>query len=346
MRILIVRLSAMGDLVQTLPALTDAARAIPQIKFDWVVDEAFAQVPAWHSHVENVFPTALRRWRKNWSATLKAGEPQALLRRLRATDYDMIVDVQGGFKSALVGRLAKGGRAGHDRRGVHDWGAQVFYQKQFAVPKGLHSILRMRRLLAESLGYPVPETDPDYGIVRSRFEVPDLVLPKSYLVFIHSTSWTSKVWPEHYWLELLKLATAAGFQVILPWGDPAERERSIRIAADNNRALVLPQLSISQKAAIINGAQGTVGLDTGLSHIAAALDVPSVTIYGATNPDLVGTSGKRQVHLSSRFECVYCHESACTYQGVSEFKPACLVEVKPDYVWQQMELLLSASYSK
>ncbi|HKR58910.1 MAG TPA: hypothetical protein VJS64_04195, partial [Pyrinomonadaceae bacterium] len=97
MRILIVRLSAMGDLVQTLPALTDAARAIPQIKFDWVVDESFAQVPAWHSHVENVFPTALRRWGRNWIESLQSGEPQALLKRLRANQYDLIVDVQGGF---------------------------------------------------------------------------------------------------------------------------------------------------------------------------------------------------------------------------------------------------------
>lgn len=331
----------MGDLVQTLPALTDAARAIPEIKFDWVVDEAFAQVPAWHSHVENVFPTALRRWKKNWTATLMAGEPQALLKRLRATDYDMIVDVQGGFKSALVGRLAKGQHAGHDRRGVHDWGAQFFYEKQFAVPKGMHSILRMRRLLAASLGYQFPETAPDYGIVRSRFEAANLDLPKPYLVFIHSTSWTSKVWPEHYWRELLQLATAAGFRVILPWGEAAERERSMRIAAENERAVVLPQLSISQKAAIIHGAQGTVGLDTGLSHIAAALDIPSVTIYGATDPRLVGASGKRQVHFSSRFECVYCHEIACTYQGVSEFKPACLVEIKPAFVWQQVQALLS-----
>jgi lipopolysaccharide heptosyltransferase I len=168
MRILVVRLSAMGDLVQTLPALTDAAKAIPGIKFDWVVDESFAQVPSWHSHVESVFPAALRRWGKNWVDAFQSGEPQALVKRLRARNYDLIIDVQGGFKSAIASWLAKGLRAGHDRRGVHDWGAQFFYQKQIAVPKGMHSILRMRRLLAASLGYPFPHTDADYGIVRDR----------------------------------------------------------------------------------------------------------------------------------------------------------------------------------
>lgn len=333
----------MGDLVQTLPALTDAAKAIRQIKFDWVVDEAFAQVPSWHSHVENVFPTALRRWGKNWGATFKSGELQALLKRLRTTNYDMIVDVQGGFKSAIIGRLAKGQHSGHDSRGVHDWGAQLFYQKQFAVPKGMHSIARMRRLLAASLGYKFHEADLDYGIVPSRLEDPKLDLPKPYLVFIHSTSWASKVWHEQYWQELLRQATGAGFYVILPWGDEGERQRSERIAAGNKRAIVLPQLSISQKAAIIKGAQGTVGLDTGLSHIAAALNVPSVTIYGATDPRLVGARGKQQLHLTSQFECLHCHETVCTYQRASEFKPACLVELKPEDVWRELRGLLSQS---
>ncbi|HKR59858.1 MAG TPA: lipopolysaccharide heptosyltransferase I, partial [Pyrinomonadaceae bacterium] len=248
-----------------------------------------------------------------------------------------------GFKSAIAARLAKGPSTGHDRRGVHDWGAQFLYQRRFAVPKGMHSISRMRRLLAASLGYAAPETDVEYGIVRSRFESPALDLPTPYLVFIHSTSWSSKVWPEHYWQELLSLATANGFQVILPWGDYVERERSTRIAAGNQQATVLPQLSISQKAAIINGAAGTVGLDTGLSHIAAALDIPSVTIYGATDPRLVGATGKNQVHLASQFECVYCHETECTYPGPSEFKPACLVELKPEQVWQRLKVLMQST---
>jgi lipopolysaccharide heptosyltransferase I len=336
MRILVVRLSAMGDLVQTLPALTDAAKAIPGIKFDWVVDESFAQVPSWHSHVESVFPAALRRWGKNWVDAFQSGEPQALVKRLRARNYDLIIDVQGGFKSAIASWLAKGLRAGHDRRGVHDWGAQFFYQKQIAVPKGMHSILRMRRLLAASLGYPFPHTDADYGIVRDRLGIPSLDLPKPYLVFIHSTSWASKVWPERYWQELLMRAVAAGFYVVLPWGDQAERQRSMAIREGNDRATVLPPLSISEKAAIISQAQGTVGLDTGLSHIAAALDVPSVTIYGATDPRLVGATGKHQVHLASQFECVRCHQTECTYPRPAEFKPACLVEIKPDDVWEKL----------
>jgi heptosyltransferase-1 len=339
MRVLIVRLSSMGDLVQTLPALTDASRAIPGIIFDWVADESFAQVPAWHKNVEMVVPTAFRRWRRNWSEAFRSGEPQAFLKQIRGRKYDLIVDLQCELKSALASRLARGVRCGYDSRAVHEWGAQFAYQKKYFVSKDKHSIQRMRRLLAEALGYEYAENEIDYGIDRTRLGPIPLALPENYFVFIHSTSWTSKCWPEFYWQDLTRKAIKAGFSVVLPWGDQAERERALRIADNQTQAIVLPQLSITEKAAIINGAQATVGLDTGLSHIAAALDVPSITIYGATNPLLVGAMGKHQLHFASAFECVGCHDVKCTYPGAAEFKPACLVEITPDSVWQKLELL-------
>src|SRR5947207_15823224 len=113
MHVLIARLSSMGDLVQTLPALTDAAKAIPDIRFDWVVDESFSDVPRWHPRVEKVFATSFRRWSKNWIRALREREPQEFLKALRERKYDLIVDVQGEFKSALAARLARGPRAGY-----------------------------------------------------------------------------------------------------------------------------------------------------------------------------------------------------------------------------------------
>ncbi|HXL80067.1 MAG TPA: lipopolysaccharide heptosyltransferase I [Pyrinomonadaceae bacterium] len=339
MRVSIVRLSSMGDLVQTLPALTDAARAIPEISFDWIVDESFAQVPSWHSNVQTVIPSAFRRWRKNWRRAFQSGEPQSFLKKVRAQQYDFVVDVQGELKSALATRLARGPRYGYERPAVHEWGAQFAYQKKFFVPKDRHSIQRMRQLLAGALGYEYEEERLDYGIDRSRLGPVPIDLPERFVVFIHSTSWTSKVWPEFYWQDLLNKVTSDGYTVLLPWGDEAELQRATRIAAGNDKAIVLPDLSISQKAAIINRASATVGLDTGLSHIAAALDIPSITIYGATDPLLVGATGKQQLHLASAFECVGCHDVECKYAGPAEFKPACLVEIKPAHVWQKLKHL-------
>src|SRR2546423_1267522 len=166
MRVLIVRLSSMGDVVQTLPAITDAARSFPEARFDWVVDESFAQVPAWHRSVDAVMPSGLRRWGRNFRNSFRSGEVGAFLKRLREHRYDFVVDLQGEFKSAMIARLAKGRRAGHDRQSAHEWGAHLAYNRRFAVPKGQHSIERIRQLLARALSYSYDESEIDYGIDR------------------------------------------------------------------------------------------------------------------------------------------------------------------------------------
>lgn len=339
MRVLIVRLSSMGDLVQTLPALTDAAKAFPQIRFDWAVDESFAQIPAWHSHVQNVFAAPLRRWGKKPGAAIRNGELGPFLKRLRADQYDLVVDLQGEWKSAMISGLARGRQYGYAGSSVHEWGAHLTYKRRFSVPKGQHSILRMRQLLARALNYSFSESEVAYGVDRSRLPEVALDLPRRYLVFVHSTAWKSKCWPEKYWRELSSLANAAGYQVVLPWGNEAERDRALRIG-DGFDALVLPPMSIAEKATVISRAAATVGLDTGLSHIAAAFDVPSVTIYGATDPLLVGATGRNQIHVVSDFECVKCHEVVCNYEKPAEFKPACFVGVRPERVWRDVLSLL------
>ena len=335
----------MGDVVQTLPALTDAAKAIPGIHFDWIVDESFAQVPAWHFRVETVFPSAYRRWRKNLYQAAKNGEVSEFLNQLRGRSYDLVVDVQGEWKSATITRLAHGVRCGYDHSSIHEWGAHFAYQKKYFVPKKKHSIQRMRQLVATALGYSYVENEVDYGVDRSRLGSLPLALSEPYLVFVHSASWESKCWPEVYWQDLTAKATDAGFHVVLPWGTEGEYHRALRIAARQSKVVVLPRLSISEKASILSHARATVGLDTGLSHIAAALDIPSVTIYGATDPSLVGATGKHQIHVVSDFECVMCHQERCTYKKPAEFKPACFVGVRPERVWLELRNVINGKIS-
>lgn len=329
----------MGDVVHTLPALTDAALAHPDIRFDWAVDESFADIPAWHSHVDNIFPIALRRWRGGLVSANGQSEVKDALRKIRSERYDAIVDLQGEFKSAFVARLAKGARFGYDSGSARERGAQLVYTKRYSVPKGTHSMARMRRLLSQTLEYSYDEQLVDYGIRRDRLPLSSLKINRPYVLFIHSTSWESKNWPEEYWIDLADRVTVAGFSIVLPWGSEVERQRSERIAGANVDRIVLPQLSISEKASIIAGASATVGLDTGLSHIAAALSVPSVTLYGATDPNLCGTIGANQLQIKSNFECVACHETVCSFEK-SAFKPACFESVDPSKVWSRLEQLL------
>ncbi|HET6267258.1 MAG TPA: lipopolysaccharide heptosyltransferase I [Acidobacteriota bacterium] len=346
MHVLIVRLSSMGDLVQTLPALTDAAKAIPEIRFDWVVDEAWVEVPRWHSSVDRVIPSAHRRWGKNFLASWKSGDFSRFRETIRSTQYDAVVDVQTEWKSAVVARLAKGVRHGLRADSVHEWGAQFAYQKKFSLPENLHSIQRMRSLLSQALNYSFDEKNVDYGIDRSKLLPVSIKIPSAYLVFIHSTSWESKCWPQHYWQDLIARSVADGFHVVLPWGNQREREQAVKLAGDSKSVMVLPELPLSEEASILAGATAVVGGDTGLTHIAAALSVPAVSLYGATDPLLTGALGQHQVHLMSNFECVKCHQTRCTYPKSAAFKPACFVEMTPDRVWIALSELSSATKSR
>jgi heptosyltransferase-1 len=298
MRILIVKTSSLGDIVHTLPALTDAARALPGLRCDWLAERAFAEIPAWHPAVERVIACDLRGWRRHLGRTLFGGDWARFRGELRQVEYDLVIDAQGLLKSVWLARMARGPLAGPDRLSAREPFAARFYRHAYALPRHdqAHAVERGRRLFAQALGYALPEAPPDAGLDRARFPGPELRQP--YLVFLHGTSWSSKRWPLAHWRELGAWIAARGRRVVLPWGSAAERADAEAIAAACG-GLVLPQLGLSALARWLAGALGCVGVDTGLAHLAAALGTPQLTLYGPTLPQLTGAVGARQVWLTS-----------------------------------------------
>lgn len=294
MRVLLIKTSSLGDVVHTLPALTDAARAIPGIQFDWVVEEGFAEIPAWHPAVAQVIPVAIRRWRKHLWQTFKSGEWQRFKQRLDQTQYDLVIDAQGLLKSAWLTRYVQAPIAGLDRDSAREPLASRFYDRAYAVPRDQHALERTRQLFAQALGYALPVGIGDYGLSRARLAD---VAPSPYLVFLHGTTWASKHWPEACWRELAEHMSAQGWAVRVPWGNDNEKARAERIVAGIEHAAVLPKLNLAGVAKVIAGASACVAVDTGLGHLAAALDVPSISLYGPTLPGRVGAYGRGQVHL-------------------------------------------------
>lgn len=294
MRVLLVKTSSLGDVVHTLPALTDARRMIPGIQFDWVVEEGFAEIPAWHPAVAQVIPVAIRRWRKHPLQTFRSGEWRRFKARLRETRYDLVIDAQGLLKSAWLTRYVKAPVAGLDRDSAREPLASRFYGRRYAVPRDQHALERVRQLFAEALGYPVPETVADYGLDRTQLATPG---DQPYLLFLHGTTWPSKHWPETYWRELAVLMSEFGWAIRLPWGNVDEKARAERIASGLPNASVLPKLNLGGVAKVVAGARACVAVDTGLGHLAAALDVPSISLYGPTLPGRVGAYGRSQIHL-------------------------------------------------
>ena len=294
MRVLIVKTSSMGDVLHTLPALTDAQQAIPGIQFDWVVEEGFAQIPSWHAAVDRVIPVAIRRWRKAWfSAPIKA-ERKAFRDAVRLQQYDAIIDAQGLVKSAaLVTRLARGVKHGMDWSTAREPLASLFYNHKHHIAKQQHAVERTRELFAKSLGYAKPQSQGDYAIAQ-HFVNECNADTGQYAVFLHATTRDNKHWPEANWRELIELLNNTGIRIKLPWGAPHEEERAKRLAEGFPYVDVLPRMSLEEVARILAGAKFVVSVDTGLSHLTAALDRPNITLYGPTDPGLIGGYGKNQ----------------------------------------------------
>jgi heptosyltransferase-1 len=350
LRVLLIKTSSLGDVIHTLPALTDALRALPGIQFDWVVEEGFAEIPTWHPAVANVIPVAIRRWRKNLWQTFKNGEWRQFKQRLRDARYDLVIDAQGLLKSAWLTRYVKAPIVGLDKTSAREPMAARFYDRPYAVARGQHAVERLRQLFGQALGYAVPAGLGDYGLDRSRLLEPDNGLP--FVLFLHGTTWDSKHWPELYWRQLAERMIGQGLEVRLPWGNPAEKARAERIADGLDNAVVLPKLNLAGVARVLAAAQGCVAVDTGLGHLAAALDVPTLSLFGPTNPGLTGAYGQSQVHLAADYPaCAPCLQKKCTYRPTPEDQrqvdterewPMCFTRLNPERVANQLGSLLLA----
>jgi heptosyltransferase-1 len=333
LKALILKTSSLGDVIHTLPAVTDAASAVPGIGFDWVVEEAFVEIPGWHPAVQRVIPVALRRWRKGLSKAWRSGEVGDFRKALSGESYDLVIDAQGLLKSALLARMATGTRVGLDRDSAREPLAALSYDRRFSVPRDMHAIDRVRMLFAKALDYPLPGGEPDYGVSVSA-EAGSSTRP--YLLFMHGTTWPSKLWPKEYWIELTQLATAAGYAVRFPWGSTAEQRRAQGIIASAGSGHLLPQLGLSGLVKALAGAAGVVGVDSGLAHLAAAISTPGVTLYGPTNTELTGARGRKQVNLQANFSCAPCMLRKCGYKEKSAVQPACFGTLPPEQVWDQL----------
>jgi len=344
MRVLLIKTSSMGDLIHTFPALTDAGKAITNIKFDWLVEPGFADIPRWHPLVENVIPVPLRKWRKNIVASDTRQEIQQLRQQLHTQQYDVILDAQTLVKSALLTFLAKGERVGLDFRSAREPLASFAYQRKCKVNFYQHAIVRMRELFSQALYYPLMNTAPEFGLsipCHPRESGDPFISQENYLVFLPGTTWTTKKWPEQYWIELAKLVNDAGYRVKISGGNTDEIAQAKRIADACENVDALPRLNITEMANLMVNAKSVVAVDTGFGHLAAALNVPTVSLYGPTNPDYTGALGTHSLHIKANFPCAPCLKHTCSYKKKSLVTPACFATITPLSVAERIKTLLS-----
>jgi heptosyltransferase-1 len=315
-KILLVKTSSLGDVVHNLPVATDIRAAIPGARIDWVVEEAFAAVPRLHPAVSGVLPVAIRRWRTSLIERATRDEIARFLHELRAQTYDAVIDTQGLLKSALIACAARGPGFGLDWRSARE-PVGLLYDHTFSVPWAWHAVERNRAVAARALGYAVPN-GVDYGIHPPAGDLAEVVR-EPYVVLLHATSQERKLWPEMSWVELGRMLTGRGRGCVLPWYSGQERARSEELARQIPGAIVPPGLPLPEVTRLIAGAAAVAGVDTGLTHLSAALGIPTVGIYRATDPAATGLyGGKRALNLGGIDGFPAAHEVMAALERVSD----------------------------
>ncbi|MGE5169485.1 MAG: lipopolysaccharide heptosyltransferase I [Rudaea sp.] len=278
--VLVVRPSSLGDIVYALAVAADIRRAHRDVAIDWVSEPGFAPLVALCADVRDVIPFGLRGWRRAPLALRTWRDMRAFGQRLRRTRYAAILDLQEQVKGALIARLARGLRHGFDRASVREPLAALFDDVHHAVPRDLHFLARCRRLAGLALGYAV-EGPPRWHL---RVPAPPAAAPQApYAVVLHGTSRDDKLWPEAHWRAALLEIRRAGLAIVLPWGSAEEEARSHRLAAGVGGAVVPPWLALPDAAGLLARATLAVGVDTGFTHLAAALGTRTVAIFTATD---------------------------------------------------------------
>jgi heptosyltransferase-1 len=291
--VLFIKTSSLGDVIHHMPALTEAHARLPDARFAWVVEEAFAPLVALLPAAAEVIPVAARSWRRAPWQPSTWGKVGRFVSGLRSRPYDTVVDTQGLIKSALIARAAKGRRHGYDRKSIKEQAASALYNVRHRVERHQHAIARNRALTGLALGY-TPEGPPDFGLDRAALAGTGASAP--YGVLLHATARADKEWPETNW-RMLAAALGARTDLAVSFGTADERERAIRIAAATPRARVPDRVPLDQVARLIAGAAFVVGVDTGLLHLAAALGVPLVAIFCASEPALTGPLGAGPIEV-------------------------------------------------
>jgi len=286
-KILLVRVSSLGDVLHNLPLVADILRHHPGAQVDWVVEEGYVSLVRLNPMVNKVIPFALRRWKKGLVQPAVRAELRGFFRDLRAEQYDYVFDTQGLSKTGIImaaARVRPGGQKIGLANGTEDSGyegiSRVFHTRSIPVAPRTHAVARGRQVVATALGYQV-DTPPDFGLAQAgstaAMERPHWMPAGDYAVFFHGTARAAKKWAPANWITLGQ--ALAPLQILLPWGSPQEKAEADALAAALPNARVLPKLSMMDAVELARHAALAVGVDTGLTHIAAAFVRPTVEIY-------------------------------------------------------------------
>ena len=304
-KILLVKLSSLGDVLHNLPIVWDLRKRLPHAQIDWIVEESYVHLleplktTETFRGIDRIIPVAFRRWRKNLFSIKTWREFFTMRKLLQVTTYDVVLETQGLLKSALVCVLAKksdnaivAGLGNATEHSGYEPMARMFYTQSVHVPVKCHAIDRSRWVMCSAFDWPLLNRNDERPLFYPNNFVEQLTplsveglrkesngVATPYVVCFHSTARAAKRWPSENWVELGKALSSQGYQVLFPWGSPEEMKISEHMASQIPGAIVPRAFSIEEAYRLVAHAALTIGVDTGLTHLSAVLGKPTVEIY-------------------------------------------------------------------
>ena len=301
-KILLVKLSSLGDVLHNLAIVWDLRTRLPDAQIDWVVEEGYVDLlepllsKGEFRGIDRIIPFGLRRWKKNLLSLQVWKEFFAFKKELQAVSYDVLIETQGLLKSALVCALAHkspnavvAGLANATEFSGYEPIARSFYNQCVPVPKQCHAVDRSRIVMSSALNWPLLDRQLNQAHFFPKAYVTQLAssditqlqraFRKPYILCFHSTAREAKRWSNANWITLGKALSSKGYQMVFPWGNASEKKISAQLASQIEGAIVPDVFSIQEAFSIIASAALTIGVDTGLTHLAAVLGRPTVEIY-------------------------------------------------------------------
>lgn len=299
MRLLIVRLSALGDIITSMVVLQFIHQKFPEAQIDWLVDEKFQEVLKHHPHIHQIHTIALKAQKGNLLKLFRE------MRRVSKTMpiYDSIIDMQGLMKSALLSRLIGKNTVGFDRHSVKESLSALFYRHQTKISFNDHILNRNASLLKKAFGlnlsYDQLMQKSSYLFFEEEKVAFDDFLSSNLknILVVLGGSWASKIYPKEKLVEALKVLKK--HRLLLLWSDPSEYERAMWLQKKCQEAIVLPKLSLNDLKALITKVDLVLGNDTGPTHMAWALNKPSLTLLGCTSKTRIPENPKNRCLTSN-----------------------------------------------
>ncbi len=282
MKIAIVKLSALGDIVHAMVALQFIKKRIPNLQVDWLVEQRFAELLRENPDINQIHAVNIKALKQNKKNVFKE---VAKIRQLRKNQYDLVIDAQGLIKSAMTARLISSRTSGFDKNSIREKAASSFYHKTIQSAYDSNTIDRNAKVIGASLNVDITPEDilnkqPFLFYRQSQSELQNYLNPKlKNILFVIGSTWESRNYPKEKYLNVIQGLDA---NCLILWGNMQEKQTAAWIADKAENTTILPKIDLNQLKYLIAHINLVIGNDTGPTHMAWGLNIPSITLFGPT----------------------------------------------------------------